>query len=117
MEQWNGLPGMIVEALLELGPGPGPGARAGQGWWGDVLDWGPDCPPWARAGGGHSLGTIPRGKLSHLIPVAFGYYVVSDIESTIFPTSKSRLKKRRGSGVIVFHAIRSGPKGQKNYHI
>ena len=32
IEQWNGLPGMIAEAPLELGPGPGPGpgrARAG----------------------------------------------------------------------------------------
>ena len=61
IEQWNGLPGMIVEAPLELGPGPGPGARAGQGWWGDVLDWGPDCPPRARARGDHSVGTFSRG--------------------------------------------------------
>ena len=68
IEHWNGLPGMIVEAPFELGPGPGPGARARAG--GDVLDWGPDCPPGARAGGGHSAGTILRGDLQYLILVA-----------------------------------------------
>ena len=38
IEQWNGLPGMIVEAPLELGPGPGR-ARAGgeMSWTGGLI--------------------------------------------------------------------------------